>query len=456
MKSNIKRAFVVFVVLFLTATLVLPVFAAPPQPGSPAGSAQALATIDWKVRHDITFYETTLKDLAKTYPKIVKVYSIGHSWYERQLWTAEITSDTSKPKTGIYIVANIHGGEQEGAESAMYFAWWLATNSADKAVKDILDNYIVYVTPVMNPDGYVASMVYNTRQNLRPTDANGDGKNFGDPYTDTNGDGFISDIYTGAQDSKVEDRKKVGMESPDWDKNGKPGDDPKNSAIDLNRTFDYMWNRRDVDATPFTGGDAFLRAGPDAASEPEVQAVQNFLIAHPVHAVLTLHTGEQSVLYPWCYTGERAADYTFMKKVAAEMVVAYETTTGRPAYEKQSYDDYPTAAEMIDWTYGRLGIHSYTMEVYVGGLASTEAGADDSETHTWGNELPATKWEYIGDWQGLKDVWFMTSSRAQMAGIAPPDQDKLVAGVKDATLKMIASEPVGPGAVVPEFLKWEK
>jgi hypothetical protein len=236
---NKKNLFVIILFLLLM-TLYTPGFA-----------ATGLDDIDWTVYHDVDFYGQTLHALAENYPDIVKVYTIGHSWRERQLWTAEITGTGTDPKTGIYIVGNIHGGENEGAISAMYFAWWLVTNSEDAAVKDILDKYIIYVTPVMNPDGYAASAIYNTRQNLRPRDANGDGKVFSDPYTDTNGDGFISEIYTGAQDSKVEDRVYVGMESPDWDKNGIPGDDPKNSGIDLNRTFDYMWNYLDVDVDPF-------------------------------------------------------------------------------------------------------------------------------------------------------------------------------------------------------------
>ncbi|HOG60904.1 MAG TPA: hypothetical protein PKX76_06275, partial [Flexilinea sp.] len=65
------------------------------------------------------------------------------------------------------------------------------------------------------------------------------------------------------------------------------------------------------------------------------------------------------------------------------------------------------------------------------------------------------KWEYVGDWQGLKDVWFKTTSRAQMVRTAPPDQDKLVEGTKNAILELIKSEPNGDGPVVPEYLKWE-
>ncbi len=414
-------------------------------------AAARLDAIDWTVRHDLDFYEQTLNDLAAQYPELIDVYSIGRSWRERQLWTAEITGSNEAEKTGIYIVANIHGGEQESAETAMYFAWWLLRNAETEQAQNILDNYIIYITPVMNPDGYVQSMIYNTRQNMRPRDANGDGQVFSDPYTDTNGDGFISEVYTGAPDSAVEDREYLGMESPDWDKNGIPGDDPKNSGIDLNRTFDYLWNYLDVDTDPVLGGDAFGRSGPTAASEPEVQAVQNFMISHPVYAVLTIHTGEQCILYPWCHTNERADDYDFMKGVAAEMAAAAQEVTGRPFYEKQSFEDYPTAAELIDWAYGRLGIHAYTLEVYAGGQPIE--GGEDYDTHTWGDTLPETKWEYIGDWMDKTDVWFKTSSRAQTVGIAPVDQDLMVEGMKDAILIMIESEPQGEGPVVPDYLQ---
>ena len=421
---------------------------------TPVTAAPKSADIDWTVRHDLEFYKTTMDQLAKDYPNVAKVYSIGHSWRERDLWTIEITSQSNTAKkTGIYVVGNIHGNEHESAESAMYTAWWLVTNSKEKEVQDLLGKYIIYVTPVMNPDGYVASFQYPVRQNMRPTDANGDGKVFSDPYFDVNGDGFISDIYTGAKDSKVEDRKKVGVESKDFDENGIPGDDPKRSKIDMNRTFDYMWNYMDADSDPVRGGDAFGRtymAGP--ATEPEVRAVQMFMLSHPVYALATLHTGEQSVLYPWCYTDEHVKDYDFMKSTAIKMVEAAEKTTGRPFYEKQSFADYPTAAEMIDWAYGRLGIHAYTIEVYAGGVSA--ASGDDSETHLWGNAYPEDKWEYVGDWQGLKDVWFFTSGYVQMSGKVPPDQDKIVAGTKDAILEMIKSEPHGDGPVVPEYFKW--
>lgn len=300
----------------------------------------------------------------------------------------------------------------------------------------------------MNPDGYEQSFVYNLRQNLRPTDHNGDGVPFGDPYKDVNGDGIIAEVYTGAKNSDPADRKRIGMESPDFDKNGIPGDDWIGSNIDLNRSFNYMWSR--FDGMTKIGAKYFTVSGPSPASEPEVKAVTKFLISHPVYALAAMHTGEQAVLWPWVYTPEPTADHEFMETVSMAMAKAIAEGTGRPFYFMQSYHDYPTVAEMIDWTYGRLNIHSYTIEVYKDGLRGT---GDIYSYSTWGNELPADEWIYMGYWQGLDDVWFLNTSMAQTVGQAPPEQALMGAGVLDGLIVMIKSEPHGDGPIVPEYLK---
>ncbi len=411
-----------------------------------------LTTIDWNNRHHVEFYGELTGALAREYPDIAKTYSIGRSWRERDLWVVELSSrvKSEEEKAPIAIIGNIHGGEHESAETTAYTAWWLATNyGKDSTATEILDNYIIYVLPVMNPDGYEQSFVYPCRQNLRPTDHNGDGVPFGDPYKDVNGDGIIAEVYTGARDSDPKDRKFIGMESPDFDKNGIPGDDWIGSDIDLNRTFNYMWNR--YDGITEIGAKYATRSGPSPASEPEVKVVQNFLIKHPVYALATLHTGIQCVLFPWCYSPEPTADHDFMETVSRDMAKAITKGTGRPFYFKQSYHDYPTTAELIDWAYGRLSIHSYTIEVYSGG----PHGTGNIENYcTWGNELPPEDWIYMGRWQGLDDVWFLNTSRAKMTGQAPPDQAIMCEGVKDGLLVMIKSEPHGDGPIVPDYLEY--
>lgn len=413
-----------------------------------------LKAIDWDVRHHFEFYEELAEKLSSEYPYLVSSYSIGRSWRERDLWMIELSSKSEdvSSKIPIAVIGNIHGPEHESAESAAYIAWWFATNyGKDSIATDILDKYILYVLPIMNPDGFEQSFVYPTRQNLRPTDHNGDGIPFGDPYCDVNGDGVIAEVYVGERNSLPKDRVKIGMESPDFDKNGIPGDDPISSYIDLNRTFDYMWSR--YDAISQVGQQYGTTAGPSSASEPEVTAVQNFLIENPVWALATLHTGIQCTLFPWCYSPEPIDDHDFMENVSMEMSRAWSKASGRPSYFKQSHFDYPTAAEMIDWAYGRLNIHAYTIEVYAGG----PSGAGSVENYCrWGDNIPEDEWIWMGDWQGHENVWFKNTGRAKMVGIAPPEQGKMCEGTKDAVIVMIQSEPYGDGPSVPNYLKYSR
>ena len=85
----------------------------------------------------------------------------------------------------------------------------------------------------------------------------------------------------------------------------------------MNRNFDYLWNYQDVSTTPKLGANSWTSAGPTAASEPEVQSVQNFLNTHPVCLPRGgLHTGEQSVLWPWCWSPAPTSDDSFMGAIA--------------------------------------------------------------------------------------------------------------------------------------------
>lgn len=450
------------------------------RPDAPANIPSGLE-IDWNHRYTFKELEDQLKNIAEAYPDITELTSIGSSWEERELWCMKLTNEATPEdaKTPLAIVANIHGGERESASSAMYTIWWMALCSDDPYVKGLLDHYILYVIPVMNPDGYEQSFINNNRPNMHPTDRNNDGRPFSDPYTDINGDGFISTIYRGkATDTPSFDLAAFGMESSDWDKNGVLGDDPHSSSIDMNRTFNYMFNRCDIDKGIPIGNNAWGSTGKGMympAVEPEVEAIQRFFYANPVYAMITVHTGIQCVLYPWCYrpydaNEEIDADIPFMKETAAKMAEVFQNRTGRGFYTGSSYEDYPTSAEMIDWTYGRLGIHSYTVEVYSGG--KSENGK--IEDCLWENELPEPTWTFYSK-EDIKNVlkldpaaltdsdgkplaadeglWFYTSSADQMVNRAPDEQDIMVKGFLDCALTMIHSEPNGDGPVVPNYYK---
>ena len=69
----------------------------------------------------------------------------------------------------LYVQANVHGGEESGTESSLQLLYELADR--DDCVSDtILDNSIVVILPVQNPDGRVA----DTRRNAYDIDMNRD------------------------------------------------------------------------------------------------------------------------------------------------------------------------------------------------------------------------------------------------------------------------------------------
>lgn len=485
--------------------------------------------------HSYADYENLMKELAATYPELCSLYSIGHTALERQLWCLEITNSRSKlaadEKTGIGVFGNIHGGEMESAESAMYTGWWILLNSDSEYVKYMLDNYIIYCVPMINPDGMEQSFTYNVRYNLSARDADGDGLVFSDPYTDVDGDGFISNVFIGQSGLDISQMtasrnslscgdvtlESLGMESPDWNLDGKMGNDPRSSGIDMNRTFDYMfgaydittYNAKNISYTGYEpgsiiGNNAWSTNGQEngPAYEAEIAAVQDFLINTPMNALVTLHTGIQCVLWPWCYREtdyETETDLAQMAAIGTEMAAAFAEAASadgiiRNCYYRSSWSDYPTSAELIDWAYGRLGIHAYTVEVYSSGdsdPALTEAdewagaylnydGSVSAGT-TWQNgaqlETMAasyiTEYTYeqvIGTGEGClgfteaqaqalgleagESLYFNTTQTAQMSGICPTNMDLLVEAAKDSILVMIEAEPYGDGHQLPAYLNY--
>lgn len=497
--------------------------------------------VDWsgstateQVRHhSYEDYENIMRELVSTYPELCRLYSIGNSAQERQLWCLEITNADSKKdadeKVGIGVFGNIHGGEMESAECAMYTGWWLLINSGSDEVAQILDNYIIYCVPMINPDGMEESFTYNVRCNLSARDNDGDGLVFSDPYTDVNGDGFISNVYIGESGLDTSAMtagwsglsidgvtlESVGMESPDWNLDGRMGNDPRSSGVDMNRTFDYMFGVFDIttynsfnityqgyEAGSIIGNNAWASNGQTngPAYEPEIRAVQNFLEKTPMAALVTLHTGIQTVLWPWCYREtdyETETELAQMAEVGKAMALQFAETASsdgvtRNFYYRSSWSDYPTSAEMIDWAYGRLGIHAYTVEVYSGGDSdpNTESTSEWDGAYlnydgtyargcTWqnGDQLAnaaasyITEYTYeqvIGSGEGClgfseaqaqalglevgESLYFNTTQQAQMSGICPTNMDLMVEGAKDAILVMIESEPFGDGYQLPDWL----
>src|SRR5438477_8166672 len=135
-----------------------------------------------------------LDDVAREYPKLVSVSSIGKSYEGRDIVLATLTNRETGPdleKPGYWIDANTHAGEVTGSAVALYsIGHYLDSYGKDERVTRLLDNFVVYVLPRITVDGsekYLTSPHWmrssmrrypymEDREGLYPDDVDGDGK----------------------------------------------------------------------------------------------------------------------------------------------------------------------------------------------------------------------------------------------------------------------------------------
>lgn len=432
---------------------------------------------EWNIKHHtVDEIYAMLADLEKNYPEYSELGTLGKTTKNNDIKVLTITDEKipDKGKTGIGWLANIHGDEREAGECGAYAAAWLLENKDDPTVKQILKKHIVYVVPILNPDSHNI-WDYFVRGTSQLLDKNGDGIPSNDLYEDITGDGWIGSIST--KDANGKTTANLGYESKDLDGNGYLGDDSWASGYDINRNFDFMWGDENGNSNNGESG------GPSAASEIETQLIQNFIDTHQMDALATLHTGIQTVLYPWCYraadesNAEEMADMKFMADTSEKMRKAFETTAQRNFYTMASHDDYPTYSELIDYSYGKHKIHSYTVEVYsAGGDETTKYNPDhdpaDYSVCAWNEEdyqgskrdmiayddfvemlanngltpeavkVPGTETTLaqLHEEGKAETVYVNASDRCQRKWHVPKDMDMMVEGAKDAMLQMIFAE----------------
>ena len=146
----------------------------------------------WEEVHDI------MASLARHYPSLTELYSIGQSFEGVNLMVIAVTNERTGPaseKPAFYLDGGIHAAELTGSEVALYTLGYLLENyGKDDQVTELLDTRAFYIRPKFNPDG--SNLVLDTDQSLRssvhPVDDDGDGSADEDPAQDLDGDGWIT------------------------------------------------------------------------------------------------------------------------------------------------------------------------------------------------------------------------------------------------------------------------
>lgn len=105
------------------------------------------------------------------------------------------------------------------------------------------------------------------------------------------------------------------------------------NTVDLGRNFDCDWQSKALWQTKTVSG------GSSAFSEPESQAIKNYVDAHKLTAVITWYSAVGGVFSSSCHNGVSAETKTITQK--------YADASGYPASE--NFDFYAITGDMVNW-----------------------------------------------------------------------------------------------------------
>ncbi|XP_050591202.1 carboxypeptidase B-like [Bombus affinis] len=291
-------------------------------------------SMTWKRYHRYGEIVKYLEYLALSYPSLVEVITIGHSYENQPIKMIKISTGPNKEgeaKPAVWIDAGMHAREWIGSAVATYIISQLVEKNSSYA--KLLDNSDWMILPVANPDGYEFTHIGDRL--WRKTRSN---------HAENQDDSRFLQLvnhYTGWLWGKCE-------------------------GVDPNRNFDYHWGEMEE------GGASLdpcheTYAGPRAFSEPETKAMADYILANKqnIRIYLTLHSYSQMWLVPWGYTYSKPSDYSELANVAKKAIGAISKIHGTD-YQlgPSAHLLYPTSGASDDWAKGVAGIkYAYTLEL---------------------------------------------------------------------------------------------
>ena len=260
--------------------------------------------------------EEHLDELYSQYPELItEKFSLGQTLEGRDIWMVKVSDnpevDEDEPEmlyTGLH-----HAREPMSYMNLFYFMYWLLDNyDIEPEATALVNSRELYFIPAVNPDG----LVYN--QQIAP-----------------NGGGM-----------QRKNRRETCFSTPD--------------GIDLNRNYSYMWGYDNSGSSPDGCSETYRGSGP--FSEPETQAVKEFVEAHNFPIALNYHSYGNLFIRPYGYDPDLS-----LPEEDFEIFIEYgEAMTQYNGYQFGTGIEtvgYTVNGEACDWMYGEHGIYAYTPEV---------------------------------------------------------------------------------------------
>lgn len=128
-----------------------------------------------------------------------------------------------------------------------------------------------------------------------------------------------------------------------WRKNRRNNGDGS-YGIDLNRNFGYEWGYDDIGSSPVTSSETYRGSAP--FSEPETQALRDFITARQFDLVVSYHSYSNLFLWPWGYDYFHTEDDVIFT-LLGDSVTAHNGYSPMPGWGL-----YKTNGGSQDWDYG--------------------------------------------------------------------------------------------------------
>ena len=296
----------------------------------PLAPVRAAGIPDYPCYRTVTETYASLSQLTTTYPNLASWVDIGDSWDKftsggpdgDDLFALILTNKSKPgPKPQFFLMAEIHARELATAELATRFAERLVANyGLDPDITWLLDYNEIHIVPMTNPDGRKwAEQAYLWRKN-----------------TDNN-DGCTTF---------------------------------PNYGTDLNRNSSFGWGGASTSPCNIE------YQGPSAASEPETQAIQNYVTsilpdqrgsgdgdAAPITTTgifISLHSYGELVLFPYWFLTTPTPNDTQLETLGRKFGYFNNYAVCQAG---ESGCEYPATGTTDDWAYGDLGVAAYTFEV---------------------------------------------------------------------------------------------
>ncbi|XP_047918524.1 carboxypeptidase A1-like [Anser cygnoides] len=264
---------------------------------------------DYSSYHNLDEIYAFMDLLVAENPNLVSKLEIGRTTENRPLYVLKFSKGgTNRP--AIWIDTGIHSREWVTHASGVWFAKKIVQDQEkDEGLASILDQMDIFLEIVTNPDGFV--FTHTTNRMWRKTR------------------------------SKRSGSLCVG--------------------VDPNRNWDAGFGGSGSSSNPCSE----TYRGPYADSEPEVEAIVNFVKNHGnIKAFISIHSYSQLLLYPYGYTTTPVPDKEELHQLAKEAVAALSSLYGTTyKYGSIISTIYQASGGTIDWTYNQGIKYSFTFEL---------------------------------------------------------------------------------------------